>query len=76
MYYFEVEFSDSGNENTANWICIRGVREPSVAEAAFFCKEDLDLYGFPVYRVDPIDEATARDCYDFSNEKSWPVFGL
>jgi hypothetical protein len=75
MEYFEIEFSDHGDETKAYWICIKGVRQPTVEEASIFCSDDEETFGFPVWRVDPIDEVTARDCYDFSNETNWPVFG-
>lgn len=75
MKYFEIEFSNNGDENNAYWICIKGNRQPTVAEATEFCQKDSEMYGLPVFRVDPIPENVARDCYDFSNEANWPVFG-
>ena len=74
MKYYEIEFSD-GNEETAVWVCIKGVRQPSIAEASEFCKRDAERYRLPVRGVYPIDEMTARSCYDFSGEERWPVFG-
>lgn len=72
--YFEIEFSD-GDDNTAMWMCIKGVRQPSICEAEEFCKYESEMYGLPVAGVYPIDESEARASYDFAKEQSWPVFG-
>lgn len=71
--FFEVEFSD-GNENTAMWICIKGMKQPTIDEAKRFLAADAEMFKLPVAGVYPIDEATARNCYDFSNESNWPIF--
>jgi len=73
--YYDVCFSD-GSESTEPCICIKGVRQPSVSEANEFLAKDVELYGAPVVSVDPIDEETARNFFDFSDEKNWPVFGV
>ena len=72
--YFEIEFND-GNDNTAMWMCIKGIREPSICEAAEFCKYETKMYGLPVAGVYPIDETEARSVYDFEKEQYWPIFG-
>ncbi len=73
LSYFEVEFSD-GNENTAVWMCIRGAEQPTLEEATDFLSRDAAMVGLPLAGNYPIDEQTARSCYDFSYEASWPVF--
>lgn len=73
MKYFEIEFTDGQTPDER--ICIRGLREPSIEEAAEFCEEDAKIIGMPVSNVYPIDERTARSCYDFRNVDNWPVFG-
>ena len=73
MKYFEIEFADG--QTPDEYIYIRGLREPSVDEAAKFCKADSEMIGMPVSNVYPIDEQTARACYDFRNVENWPVFG-
>ncbi len=75
MNYYEIEFSN-GNEDSAEWMCIKGVKEPSVDDAANFCKHEAAMWGLPVKGVYPIDERTAKSCYDFTNESNWPVFGV
>lgn len=74
--YFEAEFSNNHEQTTAEWICIRGVRQPSVAEAQEFLSGDSTRLGLPVTDVRPITEEEARSCYDFSVESQWPVFGV
>jgi len=71
MTYFEIEFSDGLTEQ---WICIKGLEQPTVEEAQQFCAEDSRIFRLPVTGVYPIDEATARNCYDFQGEKDWPIF--
>ena len=73
MKYYEVEFSDGQTPDVC--ICIRGLREPSIEEAATFCAADTKIIGMPVSNVYPIDEKEARSCYDFTNEADWPIFG-
>lgn len=73
IQYFEIEFSD-GDGRTAEWICIRGTDEPTLEEAREFLKKDSETIGLPVAGVYPIDEFTARACYDFDNESLWPIF--
>lgn len=77
MNYYECEIAvtTSGNSDEAYWICIRGVRKPSVEEASEFLRSDEEMYGGKVVGVYPIDLAVARDCYDFECEDNWPVFG-
>lgn len=74
--YFEICIGhrpkESGNDN---WMCIRGVRTPTITEAAQFCAADVALYGGHVLGVYPIDAESAKSCYDFSEESTWPVFG-
>lgn len=76
MMYFEVVFSKSGDADDCNavWICIRGTERPSLEEAQRFLAQNSGSFGMPVVGVFPIDEQTARACYDFDNEANWPVF--
>lgn len=76
LQYFEVAFSDSGNPDDCNatWVCICGTDRPTVAEAQQFMAKDSDLFKAPVVGVFPIDEQTARACYDFDREADWPIF--
>ena len=76
--YFEVCISPAGVDSLfAYWICVKGVREPSLEEAEAFLRsfDDLDAKEH-VIDVVPIDEADAVEDYNFDNEKEWPVFGL
>lgn len=75
LKYFEVAFShESADDCNATWVCIRGTEQPTVAEAQQFMARDSELFGAPVVGVFPIDEQTARACYDFDNEANWPIF--
>lgn len=73
--YFEICISPEGEDSLDSyWICIKGVREPSLEEAEAFlttleAKER-------VIDVVEIDEADALVDYNFDNETDWPVFGL
>jgi len=73
LKYFEIELSD-GNDDAAVWICIKGTGQPSIEEAQQFMTRDCETFGLPVAGVYAIDEWSARNCYDFSNEAVWPVF--
>lgn len=77
MQYYEVEIAvnDSGNNDVSYWICIRGERQPSVAEASAFLKSDEEMYSGHVVGVYPIDYESARAFYDFDHADMWPVFG-
>lgn len=75
LKYYEVAFSHgSADDGDAVWVCIRGIDEPTVEEAQRFMTRDSELFGKPVVGVYPIDERTARGCYDFDNEANWPIF--
>jgi len=74
IQYYELCFSN-GDADTETWICIKGVRQPTISEANVFCAKDAEMYNAKVVSVDPIDKTTARGCYDFDNEANWPVFG-
>ncbi len=73
MQYFEVEFCNN-DPSAAKCICIKGVRQPSVEEAAELLEAEIDSFGLPVHAVYPIEECDVRDCYDTSKEDLWPVF--
>ena len=72
MNYYEIDFGE-GVENDR--LCIKGLREPSIAEANEFCKEDAKRFGAEVTKVTPIERDEAEALYDFTNEAVWPVFG-
>lgn len=75
--YFEVCIGDGPKENVNDyWMCIRGMREPSVQEAEQFLADDIAQTGGRVLGVYPIDRRDADGSYDFSDEDQWPVFGL
>ena len=75
--YYEVCITvDNSNDNEEYWMCIRGIREPTVEEASIFLKKDEEMYNGHVTEVYPIEEDYARDCYDFSNINNWPTFGV
>lgn len=75
--YFESCIGDGPRESVNDiWMCIRGVRAPSIQEAEQFLAADTAKYGGQVLDVYPIDRVTAEGCYDFNCEEQWPVFGL
>ena len=74
--YFEVRIGNSAEESDNDfWMCIRGMRAPSIDEAEQFLSADIARIGGHVIEVFPIEQKTAESCYDFSNENQWPVFG-
>ena len=74
--YFEARIGDGPKESVNDiWMCIRGVRAPSIQEAEQFLAADTAKYGGQVLDVYPIDRVTAEGCYDFNYEEQWPVFG-
>ena len=74
--YFEVRIGSTTEESDNDiWMCIRGVRAPSVDEAELFLSTDIARIGGHVFEVFPIERKTAESCYNFSNENQWPVFG-
>lgn len=75
--YFEICIGDGPEESDDDfWMCIRGVREPSIQEAEQFLADDIAQIGGHVLGVYPIDRRDADGFYDFSYEEQWPVFGL
>ena len=58
------------------WMCICGVRAPTIQEAESFCAADAALHGGHVLGEYPVDLDTARACYDFDRADRWPVLGL
>lgn len=75
--YFEICIGDGPEEGCNDiWMCIRGVRAPSIQEAEQFLAADIAQFGGHVLGVYPIDRRTTESCYDFSCETQWPVFGL
>lgn len=74
--YFEVRTGNSIEESVNDfWMCIRGVRAPSIQEAEQFLSADIGQSSNHVLEVCPIDQKTAKGSYDFSYEDRWPVFG-
>ena len=77
--YFEVCIGKGPDEDEARdtWLCVKTKRPavPSKESLTRFLARDLANHpGDVVVRFYLIDENTARECYDFSNESSWPVF--
>ncbi len=67
IYYHEVVF-----ENNTE-ICIKSAKDfVSIEELNVFLAEDCAKFG-KVIKTFPIDERSARSCYDFSNEPNWPI---
>lgn len=58
------------------WMCVHGVRKPSLEEAEQFFAEDVKNNGGKVLAVNQISAEEARAFYDLSREREWPVFGL
>ena len=74
--YFEICIGNGPRESFNDiWMCIRGVRAPSIQEAEQFLAADVAQIGGYVLGVYPIDLKNAEGCYDFSCEEQWPVFG-
>ena len=57
------------------WMCVHGVRQPTLEEAEQFFAEDVKNNGGNVLAVNRISEDEAKDCYNLCNEANWPVFG-
>ena len=83
MRYFEIEFDNEprNQENTDGdtigdySICILGEREPSIQEAAEFCKIDMEEMGYKyVVNVLEIPQEEARTFFDMEREKDFPIF--
>ena len=75
--YFEICIGDGPKEGVNDiWMCIRGVRAPSIQAAEQVLSADITKVGGHVLNVSPIDRRTAESCYDFSYEEQWPVFGI
>lgn len=76
LSYYEVCIGHGPKETDNDfWMCIRGEREPSIQEAEQFLAADIAKHGGHVLGVYPIDQEAAKNCYDFSREEQWPVFG-
>ena len=74
--YFEVCIGDGPREGVNDiWMCIRGVRKPSIQEAEQFLVGDIAKIGGHVLDVYPIDREAAKSYYDFNYVEQWPVFG-
>lgn len=83
MRYFEIEFDNEprNQENTDGdtigdySVCILGEREPSIQEAAEFCKADMEKMGYKyVVNVLEIPQKEARTFFDMEREKDFPIF--
>lgn len=76
MNYFEVDFERNEGSSFGDpfEICIRGTREPSVEEAAWFLRETASKKNAHVIDVFPLTEEEAREQFCFDDEDEWPVF--
>ena len=81
--YYEIEFAKSAELNDNELIdtpdrptiCIVGEDEPTIEEAAEFCKSDMGLYECDtVVAVREITKTEAYDAFDMENEDRYPVF--
>ncbi|HIW40877.1 MAG TPA: hypothetical protein H9743_01790 [Candidatus Mediterraneibacter vanvlietii] len=63
-------------DNNNFWMCVHGVRKPTLAEAELFFAEDVKHNGGKVLAVNQISAEEAKAFYDLSRECEWPVFGL
>ena len=76
-HYYEICIGPGPKERSDDfWMCICGIREPTIQEAEQFYAADVSRHGGRVLGVYPIDRTTAMACYDFENAARWPVFGL
>ena len=57
------------------WMCIHGVRQPTLEEAEQFLAEDVKNNGGKVLAVNRISAEDASALYDLSLEERCPVFG-
>ena len=65
----------AGDDNNF-WMCVHGVRKPTLAEAELFFAEAIKNNSGKVLAVNQISAEEARAFYDLSQEREWPVFGL
>ena len=75
MKYYEIEIGNTPDDCNNYWMCIKGVRKPTIEEANIFIASDCARYNGTVQGVFEISFDYAKDCYDFSREEIWPVFG-
>lgn len=70
MQYFEVDLTKEDS------MCIRAVKQPTIAGLTKFLADDLKLYGSKkVKSFRPISRENARKLYDFEDEVNWPIYG-
>ena len=62
-------------DDSSFWMCIHGVRQPTLEETEQFLTEDVKNNGGKVLAVNPISVKEAREFYDPSREDARPVFG-
>ena len=84
MRYFEIEFDNAPRNQDGRVgdcvgdysICIQGVREPSIQEAAIFCESDMKQMGYKyVVNVLEIDKEEASTFFDMEDaENRFPIF--
>ncbi|MGL4819729.1 MAG: hypothetical protein ACRC5C_07095, partial [Bacilli bacterium] len=77
--YYEVEMTIAGEvgDDDNYSICIKGVRKPSLEEAALFLQKDMKLMRYDkIVSVDELTRDEAHSFYNMIEEKSFPVFGL
>ena len=77
MRYFEICFSDDvdGQETCDDeWVCIRGVRKPTVEEARIFCQAVEKILNKRVIGVYELKITEINSYYDCSNIDNWPMF--
>ena len=83
MRYFEIEFdNEPRNQDGTDGdvcgeysICILGESEPTIEEAAEFCKSDMEQTGYQyVVNVREVDEHEAHTFFDMEKEDDFPVF--
>lgn len=73
-YEVDLEYTEESSFDGTFSICIRGTREPTIEEAAWFLRESAKNNKAVVVNVFPIDETQARMDYNFDNEDEWPTF--
>ena len=73
--YFEICIGDGPKEGVNDiWMCIRGVRAPSIQEAEQFLSADITKVGGHVLNVSPIDRRTAERSSGRCSEFDAPVY--
>ena len=75
--YFEVELSNFGENGDYDQysMCIIGERKPSIEEAEWFLKSDMEMLGYKyVQEILEIDKWEAHMYFNMDGEENFPIF--